>query len=67
MTKRQRINHLEVRIGQLEAHLRALCPIPELTRTQVKRKAESRLDKAIAERVEWLRANGEKECMGSGY
>jgi len=67
MTKRRRLHSLEERIGQLEVHIRKTCSIPSLDDDVIAGMSEAKLDKAIAGRVEWLRANREKEVMGGGY
>jgi hypothetical protein len=55
---------LEERIGQLEVHIFKKCPIPSLTDFAIKRLSDDIIDKAIAKRLAWLRANNEKERMG---
>jgi hypothetical protein len=64
MTKRQRLNNLEERIGQLEVHIRKDCPLPMLDNTMIRTMKKWKLDGAIASRLAWLRANKEKERMG---
>lgn len=65
MTKRQRIQHLEERIGRLEVHINKDCLLRAIDEDE--EIDEKELDGLIAERVAWLRENGEKKRMGSGY
>ena len=66
MTKRQRLDNLETRIGQLEVHIGELCPIPPLAFNAIAVMPESKLDAAIAKRLAWLKKNNEKKVMGRG-
>ena len=65
MTKRQRITDLEERIGRLEVHANKDCLLRAIGEDDVLDDKE--LDGLIAERKAWLRENGEKERMGTGY
>jgi hypothetical protein len=67
MTKRQRIISLEERIGQLEVHIRKDCLLRAIGEDEVEDLEDKDLDGLIAERVAWLRENGEKKRMGGGY
>jgi hypothetical protein len=64
MTKRQRLHSLETRIGQLSVHINKNCPLPSLWDDEILAMSDKKLDKAIAARLAWLRANNEKERMG---
>ena len=59
-----RLRSLEERIGQLMVHMGKECPISEISDSVIFKMAGSKLDKAIAERLAWLRENNEKERMG---
>jgi hypothetical protein len=65
MTKRQRITDLEERIGRLEVHANKDCELRAIGEDD--ELDEKDLDGLIAERVAWLRENGEKKRMGTGY
>ncbi len=65
MTKRQRINDLEERIGRLEVHANKDCLLRAIDEDE--EIDEKELDGLIMERKAWLKENGEKERMGSGY
>jgi len=65
MTKKQeRLLDLEIRIGQLEGHIKKYCPIPSLLNNDALKLSGVTLDKEIAKRLAWLRENNEKERMG---
>jgi hypothetical protein len=64
MDKRQRLQNLETRIGRLVVHIGRECPVPFLSKFSIQRLPKSALDAAIGRRLDWLRANNEKERMG---
>ena len=63
-SKQLKLLNLEERIGRLSVHSGNDCHIQSLWDDEIFNMSDLKLDRAIAERLSWLRDNNEKEHMG---